>query len=340
MKCLTFAILLLPFLLFGQPERIKKKQFFETDSPLVIMELVSHFRNIASPKFKSKTRPAYVSMQTGDGWQRSGQIEIKARGHFRFDNCETPPILLYFNTPGSSTVGGLGKVKMVWGCENNAFAEQLVLKEYLAYKIYKELTPYSFQVRRAIVKFSDSASLTKVVEKNAFFIEDIDEVAKRVLYREWETEKASPVEVDRSHYMLLTLFQYLIGNTDWGLSSGHNIKFIVPKESVTGVPIAIPYDFDFSGLVDAPYASVPENFPIQNVRERFYMCALPDSLLIGKWIDYFLQKKSKIFDIINHCDGLDEIYRREIIMYVSDYYTLIENREKAMKIFLNPQKMK
>ena len=34
--------------------------------------------------------------------------------------------------------------------------------------------------------------------------------------------------------------------------------------------IPIPYDFDFSGLVDAPYATPPDVLKIANVRQRFY----------------------------------------------------------------------
>ena len=32
----------------------------------------------------------------------------------------------------------------------------------------------------------------------------------------------------------------------------------------------VPYDFDFSGLVDAPYAGPPEGIPVETVRDRIY----------------------------------------------------------------------
>ena len=32
----------------------------------------------------------------------------------------------------------------------------------------------------------------------------------------------------------------------------------------------MPYDFDYSGLVDAPYAVEPEGIPIGSVRQRLY----------------------------------------------------------------------
>jgi len=54
-----------------------------------------------------------------------------------------------------------------------------------------------------------------------------------------------------------------------GQSCCHNARMLT-----TGAPgsqlIVVPYDFDFSGLVDAPYAEPPEGFPVDSVRQRTY----------------------------------------------------------------------
>jgi hypothetical protein len=342
MKCLWlfFIILGLPLRLLSQEERINRRQFFEVDSPVVIMHLSAHLKSISSKKLKEVRRPAHVKLQLGEGFERKGNIEIRARGNFRFELCYPPPIMLHFNTPGAGSIGGLGKLKMVWGCEDNPNYDQLVLKEYLAYKFYETLTPYSFRVRKTSVYYSDSAKPAKWIPKSAFLIEDIDELAKRMKYREWESDKMAPTGVDREQYILMSIFQFMIGNTDWGLSSGHNIKFIVPKDSVSGIPIAIPFDFDFSGLVDAPYASTPEHFPISYVKERFYMGIIPDKIIIEKNLDLFIDKKAKIFTIIYNCVGLDDVSRVEVLKYITAFYNLIENRQEALKIFMNPIEIK
>jgi hypothetical protein len=337
---LFFIIWVLPVGLCSQEDRISRKQFFEADSPVVVMHLSAHFKNISSQKQKEVRRPAFVKLWIGDGFERQGNIEIRARGNFRFEQCYPPPLMLYFNTPGAASVGGLGKLKMVWGCEENTFYDQLVLKEYLAYKFYEALSPYSFRVRKLEVRYSDSARLAKWFTKPAFLIEDIDELAKRVKYREWESEKMAPAGVEREQYILMAIFQFMIGNTDWGLSSGHNIRYIVPKEIVSGVPIAIPFDFDFSGFVDAPYALTPENFPISHVKERFYMGIIPDKILIERTLDLFIEKKPDIFTIIYNCDGLDDNCKAEVLKYITSFYNVIENRQEALKIFMNPKEIK
>ena len=51
---------------------------------------------------------------------------------------------------------------------------------------------------------------------------------------------------------VLCLFEYMISNTDWNVSLLHNIKLIRKKD--TKEIIVVPYDFDYSGLVNADYA--------------------------------------------------------------------------------------
>ena len=69
------------------------------------------------------------------------------------------------------------------------------------------------------------------------------------------------------------MFNYMIGNLDWSVRAGpqgdsccHNGRLVGGGPLLTPVP----YDFDFSGLVDAPYATPPEGFKINSVRQRLY----------------------------------------------------------------------
>ena len=68
----------------------------------------------------------------------------------------------------------------------------------------------------------------------------------------------------------------MISNSDGSMRAGpagteccHNGRLMsagTPGELLT----AVPYDFDYSGLVDAPYAVPPEGLPINDVRQRNY----------------------------------------------------------------------
>jgi hypothetical protein len=93
------------------------------------------------------------------------------------------------------------------------------------------------------------------------------------------------------------LFQFMISNTDWSKASQHNSKLI----SLHSKYIPIPYDFDMSGLVDAPYAVVSvvgdEALPVESVRERYYrgFCTSPEITQLVR--NEFLSKEKKLLSI-------------------------------------------
>ena len=50
----------------------------------------------------------------------------------------------------------------------------------------------------------------------------------------------------------------------------HNARLIGRSGLATGTVIPVPYDFDFSGFVSAPYATPPDVLHINSVRQRVY----------------------------------------------------------------------
>jgi len=69
----------------------------------------------------------------------------------------------------------------------------------------------------------------------------------------------------------------MLGNHDWSMRAGpkgsdccHNAKLVGASGLATGTVIPIPYDFDFSGFVDPPYATPPEELKIGDVKQRFF----------------------------------------------------------------------
>ncbi len=52
---------------------------------------------------------------------------------------------------------------------------------------------------------------------------------------------------------LMSVFQYMIGNTDWSVWALHNVVLL--KADSTALPIVVPFDFDWCGIVNAPYAA-------------------------------------------------------------------------------------
>ena len=126
----------------------------------------------------------------------------------------------------------------------------------------------------------------------------------------------------------------MIGNTDWSVSANHNIKLILPRKDSLNIPFAVPYDFDFGGLVNADYASAPPNLPISSVRERLYR-GWPRALHeLQAVFTVYNQKKDKIYQLINNCDLLQLKHKKDMIDYLEDFYKTINNKREVQRVFV------
>ena len=175
-----------------------------------------------------------------------------------------------FRNPGSSQLSSLKKLKLVCGCDRGIESEALILKEYLVYKIYNLLTDMSFRVRLLRINYQDTRNKLKPYSQYAFLIEDVDEMARRNKCYEVEKLSFRSDGTSQEQMTLVAIFQYMIGNTDWAIPNYHNIKLMRPVTDSFSMPYTIPYDFDFCGLVNANYATPPEELGISSVRERAY----------------------------------------------------------------------
>ena len=115
--------------------------------------------------------------------------------------------------------------------------------------------------------YVDEATKKPVASRMALFIEDDDDVARRMEGRTIETQKLVFRQVDYDTATLMTIFEYMIGNTDMSMYLLHNVVLVQTPKKVT---YPVPYDFDYSGLVDARYAIPAKQFNITSVRDRVY----------------------------------------------------------------------
>ena len=208
-------------------------------------------------------------------------VNLSVRGITRrlSDTCAFPPIRVEFTRPppATSLFAGQKRLKLVTHCNNSVSFQQYLLLEYAAYRMYQQLTPLSFRVRLANVDYV-GADGKPVISRLGFFLEDTGDVAKRNGLHELHAPDRFPVPdlspADAARY---AMFQHMIGNHDWSMHAGpkgedccHNAKLVGAGPIAPNAVIPVPYDFDFSGLVNAPYATTPDELRISSVRERFY----------------------------------------------------------------------
>ncbi len=132
---------------------------------------------------------------------------------------------------------------------------------------------------------------------------------------------------------LVAVFQYLIGNTDWSVWARHNIAIVSVKAEPHPL-FAVPYDFDFSGAVGAPYAIPPQTLPIHSVRERLYRgYCQPDSILFSVFAR-FRAAKDSIYAAVRAVPDLSERDVRGLLDYFDDFYRAIDNRSVVQRDFV------
>lgn len=205
-------------------------------------------------------------------------ITLSPRGIFRRANCNFPPLKVVFTRP--PPLGSLFEhqhhLKLVAHCMKSAEFQQKILLEYAAYRLYNLMTPVSFRARLANIDYVD-ASGHPYVSRVGFFLEDIGEVAKRNGLKTAKMGSLVPLaQIDPVSGARFAIFEDMISNYDWSMRAApkgedccHNGRMLT--DGVPGSLLSVvPYDFDFSGLVDAPYATPPEGIPVDTVRERDY----------------------------------------------------------------------
>jgi hypothetical protein len=333
---------ILPVLLFiflsspvlSQPQKIDSSKFFTEDHP-VEMKLNSDFRKLINNKLKMAEQPATVSLKLTDNSSYSGETTIRARGVTRKETCTMPPIMVDFRKPAAnSPLSPLHKLKLVCGCSTSAEEERLVLKEYLTYKIYTLLTDMSFRVRLAKVTYEDSKG-KKPYTQYGYFIEDVDAMAKRNHCRELEKVATAQERTDRNQMTLISLFQYMIGNADWSVANYHNIKLLLSKDETKKIPYAVPYDFDYCGLVNAYYALPPEQLGNKDVRERVYRGFPRTMEELQIVIEKFNDQKANIKNLIMNFEPLPLKTRSEMMDYIEEFYKIINDKKMVEHYFIS-----
>jgi len=208
-----------------------------------------------------------------------------------------------------------------------------LLKEYLVYKIYNLLTDKSFRVRLLQLSYQDSAGKKSMITEHAFLVEDVKDLAKRNRCKLLKNEKVPTRSTDRNQMVLASVFEYMIGNTDWSVPENHNIRLIKPKGDSTSIPYIVPYDFDFSGLVNTDYALPDERMGLKTVRERLYRGAPLTWDELAPVLDHFNQKKQDIYTMIESFGLLNDTTKKEMTDYLDEFYTTVNNQKNARSAF-------
>jgi hypothetical protein len=255
-------------------------------------------------------------------------IRLSARGiaRRRSENCTFPPLRIDLGAGASGLLAGQNRLKLVTHCRDNRDFEQHVLLEYSAYRIYNVITPLSFRARLATVDYYDGSS-QQPKSHLGFLLESQGDLARRNGLSEARVGTAIPVAtLEPMQAARAALFEYMIGNLDWAMQAApagedccHNIKLLADAAR-PGVNIPVPYDFDYSGLDNRPYATPPDIYEMKNVRQRRYhgFCFHHREALAAA--AEFRSKRTAIDAVFATIPGMTDKSRQSALSYLAGFW--------------------
>ena len=322
----------------SDPETTKtifEKDLFDSDEILSIT-LKGNIRQLLSDRAdQPASHSITLSYWDKDSSEVSVPVQMKTRGHFRKlkGNCKYPPLQISFPADVnrlSPVFSGQKKLKLVMPC----VGDEYVIREWLVYKIYNLITPKSFRARLVRINLHDIKSKKQQSPFYGFLIENEKQMAARNKAIAVE-QKLRPEETKQDDFLTMAVFQYLIGNTDWSVQYLQNIKLL--KTASSPQLITVPYDFDHSGIVSAPYAHPAEELLMRSVQERRYRgYCMKDLKVFEKPIALFNRSKSDIYNLYTKSKLLDEKYIKFVAKYLDEFYAAINDTKHWQKDFSYP----
>ena len=328
-------ILIALSIMFGQgpflsAQNISLMDHWDEDE-MIKMRIESDFTSLLVDKMEDEYVQATIQWREEDGQNFDFNAKVKLRGKFRRSICSFPPLKIKFKKDDLSEAGFKGAYntfKLVTHClESKYEANQNVLKEYLSYKMYNEISDNSLRVQLAQITYIDTGDSNRRIVRYGFLIEKKSELASRLIgSKKEDLYNPVPELLSMKEEVTMATFQYMIGNDDYSIDMGRNV-FYVEKACGTLTPIA--YDFDFSGLVSASYASPNSDFSLPTIKDRIYLGKIYDVEVCHEVAEHFIDKKEVLVKLIRKQKGLSSFNKAEITEYLNTFYSSLSSKPYA-----------
>jgi hypothetical protein len=267
-----------------------------------------------------------------EAWQEV-QVGIGLRGKYRRMRCDFP--LLRLSLDGVNTTGqdkAAGELRLMSHCsESDSLARQLLLKELLVYRLYNEISEASFRAKWLQVTYVNEAD-GREDRQVGLLIEDVVSLAARTNTVPGDALLVPQDSVSVSHDKVNALFQFMIGNVEWGYVPGRNIDFLRLEG---GMYLPVVYNFDFSGFVNAPYVKPKTYIGQQSNRERIYFGRKISPSDLAAAFPFFLSKEKALKKLIRDYEELEPATRADLESYADEFFRLISGGEEAAALLLS-----
>ena len=315
----------------------KAARLFRSKEP-VVMWLQADFKTVFKDRDSMSTKryPGTLRYLGEKGDTVSFDVQLATRGHFRLRACEFVPLKVYFDkekTKGT-LFGGEGSLKLTPHCMKSDRHAQNIYVEYAVYGMYNLLTPFSLKARLAEITWINPNDPKFTLTRPGFWTQDEDDMAKEVGGKILMQQGGGSSQMEPKQMALTDLFQYMVGNTDFSLSYLHNYRIIQTDTSMNYYPMA--YDFDWTGLVDAPYANPDYRLGIKRTTDRLYRggCHAPE--VLAEEVSLFKTKKDSIYGTLRDIKGLSPARLKEAENFLDEFYKELNDPGTIKRVFNQP----
>jgi hypothetical protein len=315
----------------------KAARLFRSREPLAVW-LQADFKQVFRDRDSMSTKryPATLKFLGEAGDTLSFDVQLGTRGHLRLRQCDFVPLKVYFDkekTKGT-VFGGEGSLKLTPHCTKSERDAQDLYVEYAIYEMYNTLTPISLKARLANITWLDPANPKFTITRPAFWTQDEDDLAKELRGKVLMQQGGNASEMDPRQMALTDVFQYMIANTDFSLSYLHNYRIFQTDTATAWYPMA--YDFDWSGLVDAPYAKPAEVLrmgPNARVTDRLYRGGCHPPEVLAQAVAPFKTKKDTLYGVLRSIKELTPSRLKEATGFLDEFYKELNDPGTYTKVF-------
>ncbi len=324
---------------FPEAEKLARRRdeaqnlpLFLTTDPLSL-SLTADFKAVNRERVENSAKRFDATLSVGG---RSIPVRLGTRGHARLrqTTCAWAPLRVEF--PSDAVAGtvfdGQRALKLVTHCRDTSVFEQYVLQEYLAYRMLNLLTPRSFRARLVRMTYGDAAAGKPLTTRFGMFIEDDDDVARRMESRSIDVPNVLFKDLDPDTLTLMSLFEYLIGNTDYSIIRLHNVRILQDRKRLL---YPVPYDFDFSGLVEAVYSAPDRRLGIESVRDRLYRGPCRTPAEFEPAFERFRARKDEMLALFDSLPELQPSNRKQARQYIEDFYSTIDRKDRVKRLLID-----
>jgi hypothetical protein len=257
-------------------------------------------------------------------------VKVRLRGKYRRRVCDFPPVKLKFAKKELEEMGldpRFNSLKLVTHClDDKATGDDNLLREFLVYQLYQTLAPESYRVHLARIVYHDEGERFKRIRRYGFIIEDNKELAHRIGAVDCDTcYSPEPCDMNLLQTTQMALFQFMVGNADWNIPMLRNLTYL-KREDTPG--LLIPYDFDFSGLVNASYALPNTDFEMRGIRERIFLGYPVEDPVMRRAIERFQSRREAMERVVREFTLLSAGSRDDILAYLDAFFQLLEGLDE------------